>query len=331
MTEFRKIYGISTTFLYWKSNLGESNFSRIAAMFDKHCLCPNRCVILCLFIQALADLVASVVVSLPWLKPLDMGSAELFSLKWNDFVTNITSSFVDLRKGDDFTDVTLACEGNQIAAHKVILSSGSQFFKTLLTQNKHPHPLIYLKGIKSRDLKHVVDFLYHGEVNILQEDLNGFLETAEELNLKGLAGSSGAGSPENDLKEMVNNKSSSAAKQLTRNPTKYENKMLESPKYSETSNNIVSVLDGEVGARSSVTFKDGNDELETKILSLMTNIDGAWTCTVCGKSDRKNRSNIKKHIESCHIEGVSIECSICGKLLRSKNALQTHIFRNHKL
>ena len=34
----------------------------------------------------------------------------------------------------------------------------------------------------------LVDFLYHGEANVCQEDLDSFLALAEELRLKGLTG-----------------------------------------------------------------------------------------------------------------------------------------------
>jgi len=35
-----------------------------------------------------------------------------------------------------------------VVAHKVILASSSPFFLNLLRRNKHPHPLIYMGGLK---------------------------------------------------------------------------------------------------------------------------------------------------------------------------------------
>ena len=46
-----------------------------------------------------------------------------------------------------------------------------------------------MRGIKTTDLVAIVDFIYHGEANIIQEDLEGFLALAEELQLKGLTSS----------------------------------------------------------------------------------------------------------------------------------------------
>jgi len=113
-------------------------------------------------------------------------SNEKFCLRWNDFETNISTAFRELRDDKDFFDVTLACNGDQIQAHKVILSACSPFFRNILRRNPHQHPLLYLKGVKYTDLQSVLNFMYHGEVNVAQEELNSFLAVAEELSVKGL-------------------------------------------------------------------------------------------------------------------------------------------------
>jgi len=61
-----------------------------------------------------------------------MASSEKFCLRWNDFESNISTAFQELREDKDFFDVTLACDESQIQAHKVILSACSQFFRTVL-------------------------------------------------------------------------------------------------------------------------------------------------------------------------------------------------------
>ena len=53
-----------------------------------------------------------------------------------------------------------------------------------------PHSFIYTRGSKSEDLLAVVNFLYHGEANVFQDNLDSFLAYAEELQLKGLMGKS---------------------------------------------------------------------------------------------------------------------------------------------
>ena len=114
------------------------------------------------------------------------GAGEKFCLRWNDFENNISNSFRELRDDKDFFDVTLACDDNQLKAHKVILSACSPFFRSVLKKNPHPHPLLYLKGVKYEDILLVLNFMYHGEVSVAQEDLNTFLAVAEDLKVKGL-------------------------------------------------------------------------------------------------------------------------------------------------
>jgi len=112
--------------------------------------------------------------------------SDKFCLRWNDFETNISSAFRELRDQKDFFDLTLACEDEEIQVHKVILAACSPFFRNILRRHPHQHPLLYLKGVKYSDLQSVLNFMYHGEVNVAQEDLNSFLALAADLKIKGL-------------------------------------------------------------------------------------------------------------------------------------------------
>jgi len=127
-------------------------------------------------------------------------SSENFCLRWNDFESNVSGAFRDLRQEADFFDVTLGCpDGKSLQAHKVILSACSSTFKQMLRDlarsSQNPHPYIFLRGVGFADLQAVLDFMYHGEVNVAQEDLNSFLAVAEELQIKGLTQKEGGGEP----------------------------------------------------------------------------------------------------------------------------------------
>jgi len=114
-------------------------------------------------------------------------STEQFCLRWNDFHTNITSAFSDIRDDDEFLDVTLVCDGDIVRAHKLVLSACSPLFRIMLKKNSHPQPMIFLRGIRFPDMVAILNFMYHGEVNVNQEDLQNFLAAAEELRIKGLS------------------------------------------------------------------------------------------------------------------------------------------------
>ena len=82
----------------------------------------------------------------------------------------------------------MSSDGKQFEAHKVVLVSTSPFFKEVFKKNKHPHPLLFMKGVKSDNLSAMVEFLYNGEANVDQENLDNFLALADDLRLKGLHG-----------------------------------------------------------------------------------------------------------------------------------------------
>ncbi|XP_049862126.1 broad-complex core protein isoforms 1/2/3/4/5-like isoform X5 [Schistocerca gregaria] len=115
-----------------------------------------------------------------------MADEQQFCLRWNNFQMNITSQFEALRDEEDFVDVTLACEGQRLKAHKVVLSACSPYFKELFKSNPCKHPILFMRDVEFRHLKSLVEFMYAGEVNVAQAQLSAFLRTAESLQIRGL-------------------------------------------------------------------------------------------------------------------------------------------------
>ena len=110
-----------------------------------------------------------------------------YFLKWNDSPQNISSSVFKVSKDSKLSDVTLACEGNhQIQAHKIILAATSRVFGDLLKQCNQPKPLIFIIGTQPNTLNSILEFIYYGEVRIEQEEVNSFIEVAEELLISGI-------------------------------------------------------------------------------------------------------------------------------------------------
>merc|ERR1712150_7593 len=245
---------------------------------------------------------------------------EKLCLKWNDFQENVISAFGTLREDREFADVTLACEdGQQVEAHKVILASSSPFFLNILRRNKHPHPLIYMRGLKSEDIVAMIDFLYFGEANVYQDNLDSFLAVAEELQLKGLTNDKQTeeetSAPIIPKTNKIETQTHYKKDEVIQETIKANN--IESDPTSKNSAGTVAVTDCAVAADL--------QGLEKQIYSMMLvseNILGGIygnkkvrICKVCGKEGLQ--SHIKNHIELHHITGVSHTCNICGKTLRS--------------
>ncbi|XP_023714030.1 broad-complex core protein isoforms 1/2/3/4/5 isoform X2 [Cryptotermes secundus] len=131
-----------------------------------------------------------------------MGTGQQFSLRWNNYLRHITCAFDSLRSDEDLVDVTLSCEGKRIRAHKMLLSACSTYFRDLFKENPCQHPVIIFRNVKFEDLAALIDFMYQGEVNVVQDQLASFLTTAELLAVQGLSDGNGKDQGSDQPKEV---------------------------------------------------------------------------------------------------------------------------------
>ena len=190
---------------------------------------------------------------------------EKFSLKWNDFQYNVTKSFSNLRKEEDFYDVTLVSDDQkQMSAHKVVLSSCSEYFKNILKQNKHSQPLLCLDGINSNELNNILDYIYYGSVNILQDDLDKFLRISQRLKLQGLM------AEEDDSKSNITVQEEYVPPNIAFNDFKYEKV--------ETSD-ILQVSESKINNEKTIIINNFQniEDLDAQILEIMDkDAEGNW-------------------------------------------------------
>ena len=263
------------------------------------------------------------------ISPLAM--SEKLCLQWdsiNHFKENVSSALARLRDDKDFTDVTLACEdGQQMEAHKVILAASSPFFEKIFMMNKHPHPLIFFRGFHSQDLMATLDFLYFGEANVFQENLDSFLSIAEELKLEGLAGQNSS----DLLEEKEKPKNLKPVKQIRETATSsdsvsiYQIPNLDKVFTKEFSGDFLQALDEKV---KSLRGKSRNKISDGKQADGTPKQTTASICKVCGKEGLWN--HIRSHIETNHLEGISISCDYCDKTFSTRQSLGIHKSRSHK-
>jgi len=115
-----------------------------------------------------------------------MGEVDKFCLRWNDFEQNIIGAFKDLRTDREFFDCSIVCKDNTFQAHRVILGACSPVFREMIRNCSHHHPVLYLRGVRTLDLVALLDFMYHGETSLAEEDLEEFMAIAEDLKVRGL-------------------------------------------------------------------------------------------------------------------------------------------------
>ena len=239
--------------------------------------------------------------------------SEKLYLQWHDFKENVNSVFGKLRGKKEFTDITLVCEdGQQVEAYKVILASSSPFFEKLLQKS----------------------FLYFGEANVYQEDLDSFLAIAGEIQLKGLAGA-GKTSIMELLEERENVKQNamtgkySFATSITgkREPTATPNtdalgiRPLKELPIQDYSGTDLSALEEKVKS----IMEKGQNMIPSGAKGMRRR---SFICKMCGKEGLSKDNG--DHIEANHLEGISIPCGSCGKTFSSRGSLGVHERRFHR-
>ena len=109
---------------------------------------------------------------------------EEFLLKWNDHHNSFFSIMQDFCATEMLTDVTLACGNEVFETHKLMLCVCSTFFRQILTRRPDKHPIVFLKDVNPRHLEMLLQYMYNGEINVLQEDLGPLIETARSLQVR---------------------------------------------------------------------------------------------------------------------------------------------------
>lgn len=108
-------------------------------------------------------------------------------MRWNNHHNILVSVLDNLLGKESLVDVTLAAEGRIIRVHRLVLCACSQYFEEMLCTQIDKQAVIFLKDVRFADLKALVDYMYRGEVYVVQDQLSTFLATAEALKIKGLA------------------------------------------------------------------------------------------------------------------------------------------------
>ena len=239
-----------------------------------------------------------------------MGS-EKFSLKWNDFQSNVSNSFVQLRNETKLLDVTLVGNDHQqVSAHKLVLSACSDVFTEIFNHNTSSNLVLYLESVDSNEIKLMLDYIYQGEVQIFQEFLDRFLQIAEKFRLNGLL---------TDGENLVQDSDSVKVQDeeeynLIRDRNTYSS--IEKSRTPRTN-----VPETKI-ALPSKSIDSSNSEDDTKFSELIVREENMYRCTVCDRT-MKFRTDISRHLET-HLSGLSYECPTCGKSFRSTNSLNKH-------
>lgn len=89
------------------------------------------------------------------------------------------------RLTNKFSDVGLVAGGNIIRAHKSVLAAGSAYFNAMFTVGlmEEQQELVEIHSVSPHILSQLVDFIYSGNVDITQDNVQELFAAADMLEL----------------------------------------------------------------------------------------------------------------------------------------------------
>ena len=243
------------------------------------------------------------------------------------FYENQTRYYNELLESQEMSDITLACDGYEVGAHKTIISASSQFFREVIRKSKHVNPYIYLKGVSKETLETMIKFIYVGEATARTDNLENLVEAGNELKIFGIMEdplatlNCGSNKKEKKMKSVDKKYNAVHSKQndtdLSDNSAadfvKMEQYELELEEEDESKDESARWLK-EIKKRITVHTDDSGNEIHM--------------CNVCNR-EFSNLRYTKLHIET-HLEGFSHKCKFCDVVKRTKKSLWYHKSKYHK-
>ncbi|EDO31299.1 predicted protein, partial [Nematostella vectensis] len=94
--------------------------------------------------------------------------------------SNILCSLNSLRQQEDLCDMVLVVGGSTISAHKVVLASGSPYFRAMFTggMSESRQDTVTLQELDEKAMQNMIDFFYSGKIEISELNVQEVLPIA---------------------------------------------------------------------------------------------------------------------------------------------------------
>ena len=252
---------------------------------------------------------------------MDCGSLLLSN---TEYLSNQARFYSDLLESQELIDVTLACDGYQVGAHRTVISASSLFFRDVIKNSKHQNPFIYLKGLSKETLESMLQFIYAGEATVLSENLEKLVEVGNELQIVGLMEIELHNKNNKDQKKNQSSNKPRKEKKTHRQECKDTlGKSTVIPKQENKQDEFIKQKNEEVKSEDNLSI-----EINKRLLTMKDECGKTvHVCTVCEKQSKK-KDKLKLHIET-HLEGFSHKCNYCNLVKKTTANLKIHEYLYH--
>ena len=275
----------------------------------------------------------------------------------DDKISSLMQMNKELLEEDHFKDVTLVSDDlHVVKAHRALLSKSSDVLRQILLLKDDKDPIIFIRGSTREQLKSLLNFIYLGETEVTEEDMNTFVQLAKDFKVKEftdtktkkeLAGiieniepkskenSSSIDGKVNEIEKELGYNDNMNWKEETVNEKIQEVGEVNENEMSEDDIDIdIDFYDPDASSLPTEAYKNIQEDNGRKMQDTEKiikqevkshEIDGRIECkdTDCEKIFTTSY-NMKVHYRVSH-EGFSLKCDICGY-----KTTRTNIMRKHK-
>ena len=219
----------------------------------------------------------------------------------------------------------------EFSAHKLVLAACSEYLDTILKKDRGPSTslVLCLENMNSKEVTNLLDYIYKGEVQLEENDLERFLTIANNFKLDGLTGFNDTVNLQQNMEKenmkgefMTFDNLKSWTEGLNYFPSDDKKEInLPNQTVRRKSDIVIPILES--------SFYGNMDELDEEIRGKTFKTEkGLFACKVCDRIF-KSSSHVKEHVET-HIGGITFLCPACNHSCRSRHAFRNHFRQNHR-